>query len=54
MKRKPKKSTVEHSGYGCYEVACGPCGEEYEVSICPDYCAACGEKFECEKVKESK
>ena len=49
MADKPKrkaKSKVERVAYGAYEVTCGSCKEEFEVSIYPLYCVQCGEKLE--------
>jgi rRNA maturation endonuclease Nob1 len=39
------KSTITHPSYGAYEVICGHCGEEFEVSVFPEYCVLCGKEL---------
>jgi rRNA maturation endonuclease Nob1 len=43
--------SISRAGFASYEVECPHCGEEFEVSLWPEYCSVCGEKLEKDKEK---
>jgi ribosomal protein S27E len=53
MARK-RETTIERAGFSNYDVTCGKCGEEFTVSMYPEYCVACGAELQPPKRKEKK